>query len=218
MNASPIILSGLILLLVALPTAAQAADTANTRSSTPIRTPSSPAKHVQAPAFTTDGQLLFPADIDRWVTLGASIGMGYNEQDFDPDDPGSFVTVSMPADAYEYFKRHRKFADGTLFARRSYGAVQRLANNRAGFVMGEAGATEIHLIDRQRFRDGFNFAVFMTGQKQAPLLPEGNGCISCHKSDGAFQNTFAQFYPAIRHDIPRAALESSLKRGHVKLQ
>ncbi len=211
-----------ILIVTALAVATapgNAAETRNARTPDTPLTGNAPALSVVKPAgFSADGQLLFPADFDRWITLGASIGMGYNEQDFDPDNPGSFVTVSMPVDAYEYFKRHRKFADGTLFARRSYGAVQRLANNRAGFVMGEAGATEIHLIDRQRFRDGFNFAVFMNGQKQAPLLPEGNGCISCHKSDGAFQNTFAQFYPAIRHDIPRALLESSLKRGHVKLQ
>lgn len=172
---------------------------------------------LRQPQYNAEGQLLFPADVDQWVTLGASLGMGYNEQDFDAENPGVFVTVSMPADAYSYFKRNNHFADGTLFVRRAYGAVQRLANNRSGFVMGEPIASEIHIIDSKRFKDGFNFAVFAEGQKQATILPEGNGCIACHKANGAFQNTFAQFYPAIRHDIPPGKLAASLKLGDVKL-
>jgi hypothetical protein len=96
--------------------------------------------------------------------------------------------------------------------------VQRVSTNRAGFVMGEHSTTEIHVIDRQKFKDGFNFAVFGAGQPQAPILPDGNGCISCHKSDAAFQNVFAQFYPTIRHDIPPAALQAALRKGSVKVE
>ncbi len=175
------------------------------------------ASRLDVPRYSADGQLIYPDNVDSWIVLGASIGMGYNEQDFDAKAPGSFVLVSIEPQAYAYFKKHKKFADGTLFTRRSYPAEQRLSTNRAGFVMGEHRSTEIHIVDRQKFKDGFNFAVFGAGQKQSPILPDGNGCVTCHKTNAAYQNVFAQFYPTIRHDIPKAALQASLSKGSVKL-
>jgi hypothetical protein len=77
--------------------------------------------------------------------------------------------------------------------------------------MGEYTATEIHVVDRQKFKDGFNFAIFEAGQAKANILPDGNGCVSCHTRNGAYEGTFAQFYPTIRHQIPASALAAALK-------
>ena len=34
-----------------------------------------------------------------------------------------------------------------------------------------------------------------------------NACVQCHANDGAFDGTFAQFYPTIRHLIPEDSLK-----------
>jgi YHS domain-containing protein len=167
---------------------------------------------IDVARYTQDGELMFPDDTDHWVVMGASLGMGYNEQNFDPNAPGSFVLVSMEPKAYEYFKKTGHFADGTMFTRNSYDAARRMSTNRAGFVMGDYSATEIHVVDRKRFKDGFNFAIFGPGQTQANILPNGNGCVSCHTKNGAYEAVFAQFYPTIRHRIPAAALAASLRQ------
>ncbi len=44
---------------------------------------------------------------------------------------------------------------------------------------------------------------------QAAAVPPGNPCVECHLRDGAFDGTFAQLYPAIRHKIPSALLHQS---------
>jgi len=173
---------------------------------------------IDVARYTSDGQLIYPDGVENWVVLGASLGMGYNEQDFDPKSPGSFVLVAIEPQAYAYFKKFGRFADGSLFTRSSYPAINRLSTNRSGFVMGEHDATEIHIIDSKRFKDGFNFAIYSGTQKTSAILPDGNGCVSCHKANGAYQNVFAQFYPTIRHQIPPAALAVAMKKGDEKLE
>lgn len=168
------------------------------------------AERMSAARYTAKGELIYPANVENWVVMGASLGMGYNEQDFDPKAPGSFVVVSMEPMAYEYFKKHGHFADGTLFTRSAFEAAQRMSTNRAGFVMGDFIATEMHIVDRKKFKDGFNFAIFGPKQKSAPILPDGNGCVSCHVKNAAYEGVFAQFYPTIRERIPAHALAAAM--------
>lgn len=168
------------------------------------------AERMSAARYNAKGELIYPANVENWVVMGASLGMGYNEQDFDPKAPGSFVVVSMEPKAYEYFKKHGHFADGTLFTRSAYEAAQRMSTNRAGFVMGDFIATEMHIVDRKKFKDGFNFAIFGPQQKSAPILPDGNGCVSCHVKNAAYEGVFAQFYPTIREQIPAHALAAAM--------
>ena len=79
--------------------------------------------------------------------------------------------------------------------------------NRSGFVQRDLDSFEIHLIDKRRTGAGHYFYPFGATDPRAAVLPAGNVCITCHLKNGAFSGTFAQFYPAIRHRIPRANLE-----------
>lgn len=169
-------------------------------------------ERIDVAEYTGAGELIFPANVENWVVMGASLGMGYNEQNFDANAPGSFVVVAMEPKAYDYFKKNGHFADGTMFTRSSYEATHRMSTNRAGFVMGDYTATEMHVVDRKRFKDGFNFAIFGPNQKKAAILPDGNGCVSCHIKNGAYEAVFAQFYPTIRHQIPLDALAAAMKQ------
>jgi len=163
--------------------------------------------------FTASGELLRPANLDQWVFLGASLGMGYNTVDFDPKSPGNLQVVLMEPKAFAHFKAHGNYADGSMFLLSFYAAEQRLSIDRAGFVQGELKNFEIHLLDRAKFAEGRAFYQFAKNDDKATAIPPGSACVECHMRDGAFDGTFAQFYPVIRHAIPPDLLKKSLEKG-----
>ena len=168
---------------------------------------------VDAASFTQSGELLRPANLDEWVFLGASLGMGYNSVDFDPKSPGNFQVVLMEPSAYAHFKTHGRYANGSMFLLSFYPAEQRVSIDRAGFVQGELKNFEIHLLDRSRFAEGRAFYLFGPKDDKGAVLPPGSPCVECHVRDGAFDGTFAQFYPALRHRIPADLLNKSRDKG-----
>jgi hypothetical protein len=147
------------------------------------------------------------------VFLGASLGLGYDEVKRDPDSPGDFQVVLMEPGAYAYFKAHGVYADGSMFLLSLYFTEQRLSIGQAGFAQGELKNFEIHLIERERFAEGRAFYLFRNDAGWAAAVPPGNPCVVCHLRDGAFDGTFAQFYPTIRHRIPSELLHKSLRDG-----
>ena len=82
--------------------------------------------------------------------------------------------------------------------------------NQNGFTQADLTNFEIHLIDPARGADGRAFYTFQADATEGNLLPPGNGCVRCHTQHGAFQGTFAQFYPTIRPLIPAEALARAL--------
>ena len=163
---------------------------------------SPPKSDILDARFTTSGELILPNDLDHWVFLGSSLGMGYSNVEFDPDTPGNFQIVSMEPKAYAEFMRTGKFPDGSMFALAFYGAKSEDSVNEAGFVMGELQLTEIHLKDRTRFPDtGFSFYMFDPGAKQASALNLPNDCVTCHKRDAEHDGVFTQFYPVARNRL-----------------
>jgi hypothetical protein len=166
--------------------------------------------------FTGDGELIKPTDLDKWVFLGTSMGLGYNAAapgaNSPANSPGQFNVVLMEPNAYAYFKANGKYADGTMFLLSFYGTDQKLSIARSGIVQGDLSNYEIHLLDRSH-ADGRRFFPFSTQATRSRALPAGNECAQCHLKDGAFAGTFAQFYPAIRNDIPKEALKKALEKG-----
>ena len=167
------------------------------------------AGKVDVAKFTTTGLLQKPADLDQWVFLGASLGMGYNAAAFDPKRPGQFQVVLMEPQAYRQFIAAGAYPDGAMFLLSFYDSEQKVSINRSGFVQRDLDSFEIHLIDRQRPGEGHYFYPFGANDTEAVVLPPGNPCVTCHLKNGAFSGTFAQFYPAIRHRIPKALLDKS---------
>ncbi len=164
---------------------------------------------VDVAKFDNDGQLIVPLDIDQWVFLGSSLGMGYSQSNFDPDSPGMFQIVRMEPTAYQAFLDTGRFVDGTMFSLHFYGSENEISINRSGFVMGELQFAEIHLKDSDRFPDGFNFYNINNGQKVSAAISLPNECVECHKRDGAYDGVFTQFYPVIRDRVPSASIATS---------
>lgn len=157
---------------------------------------------VDVAGFTAEGRLRRPDNLDEWVFLGASLGMGYNAAAFDPKAPGQFQVVLMEPKAYRQLLQTGAYPDGAMFLLSFYNSEQKASINRSGFVQRDLDSFEIHLIDRRRPGEGHFFYPFGAKDQQAEVLPAGNPCIQCHLKDGAFDGTFAQFYPTIRHLIP----------------
>jgi len=163
---------------------------------------------VDVATFTADGQLRRPSNLDEWVFLGTSLGMGYNARAFDPNAPGQFQVVLMEPQAYRKFVATGAYPDGAMLLLSFYDSEQKVSINRSGFVQRDLDSFEIHLIDKRRAGEGHYFYPFGATDGEAAVLPPGNACIECHLKNGAFSGTFAQFYPTIRHRIPAANLKA----------
>ena len=168
-------------------------------------------KPLDAAQFNAAGKLLKPANLDEWVFLGTSLGMGYNPGSFNAARPGQFQVALIEPNAYRYFVKNRSFAPGSMLLLSFYNAdTQSRSINQNGFTQADLTNFEIHIIDPACGSDGRAFYTFQADATEGNLLPPGNGCVRCHTQHGAFQGTFAQFYPTIRPLIPPEALARAL--------
>lgn len=170
---------------------------------------------IDIPAYDPKGRLLKPEGLLDWVFMGTSLGMGYSQMAFDEDDPGMFQVVLMEPQGFRFFQQNGYFANGTMFGLLFYGSAHRVSINRSGFVLGGEMGVQVHVIDKERFADGhafFNLGPYEQAGASAPL-PPGNGCVSCHKTNGAHDGVFAQFYPRLKPLIPKAELAAAMARG-----
>ena len=78
------------------------------------RSPSPSGEPAVRPQYTADGALRRPADVDRWILVGASLGLGYS--DATEDGPGMFHRVYLEPTAYDHYRETGRFRDGTMLA------------------------------------------------------------------------------------------------------
>jgi hypothetical protein len=166
--------------------------------------------------FTADGKLQKPADLANWVFLGASLGMGYNPGSFNADRPGQFQIALMEPTAYQHFVQTGHYAPGSMFLLSFFDSdTQKRSINQNGFTQAELTNFEIHLVDPAK-ADGRTFYLFGAKSTEGNPLPQGNACARCHNAHGAFEGTFAQFYPTIRPLIPKEALERAARDHDIR--
>jgi hypothetical protein len=168
---------------------------------------------VDVATFDANDRLLLPANIDEWIFLGSSLGMGYSQEEFDTGSPGMFQIARIEPQAYRAFVETGNFVDGTMIALHFYGSQNEISINRAGFVMGSLHFMEIHYKDSNRFPDGFNFYTFQNDETAAAAIPLPNDCVTCHKRDGAYDGVFVQFYPTIHEHLPERVRASLARHG-----
>ena len=163
-----------------------------------------------------DGKLQKPADLDRWVLLGTSLGMGYNPGSFNAARPGQFQVALMEPTAYRYFVEHGTYAPGSMFLLSFYDAdAQERSINQHGFTQADLTNYEIHLVDPDD-EEGHRFYMFGPQSTAGDPVAPGSACVRCHVQHGAFDGTFAQFYPTIRPRIPQEALDKALQDHDIR--
>jgi hypothetical protein len=175
------------------------------------------AKALQIAKVSQGGKLQKPADLESWIFLGTSLGMGYNPGSFNAEHPGQFQVVLMEPNAYRHFVKNGSYAPGSMFLLSFYNTDQHKRSiNQNGFTQADLTNYEIHLIDPSRGEDGRTFFVFGANDIEGAPLPAGNNCVNCHVKHGAFQGTFAQFYPTLRPLIPQEALERAARDHDIR--
>jgi hypothetical protein len=175
-----------------------------------------PGDTLDIARVTSDGKLQKPADLDSWVFLGTSLGMGYNPGSFNAARPGQFQVALMEPTAYRYFVKNGTYAPGSMFLLSFYDADKQVRSiNQNGFTQADLTNYEIHLID-PKSQEGHTFYMFGPDSANGNPVAAGNACVRCHVKHGAFEGTFAQFYPTIRPRIPKEALEKALQDHDIR--
>jgi len=175
------------------------------------------AQALSVARLTADGKLQKPADLANWVFLGTSLGMGYNPGSFNAAHPGQFQVVLMEPTAWQHFEKHGDYAPGSMFLLAFYNADKQARSiNQNGFTQADLTNYEIHLIGPKEGAERHGFYMFGADSRQGSRLPPGNACARCHTDHGAFDGTFAQFYPTLRPLIPKEALERAAKDHDIR--
>lgn len=147
------------------------------------------------PGYSLEGALRRPADVERWVLVGASLGLGYS--DATDEGPGMFHRVYLEPTAYDHYLRTRRFRDGTMLALAIRQPSRRVPPSRAGWTEGEFAALELAVKDPGRFPGAWAYFDFGRDAATARALPASR-CQTCHAEHAAADNVFVQFYPQLR--------------------
>ncbi len=158
--------------------------------------PAPPARAL--PRYTVEGALRRPAGVERWVLVGASLGLGYS--DATEDGPGMFHRVYLEPGAYDHYIRTGRFAAGTMLALSIRQPDRRVPPSRAGWTEGALAALELAVKDPGRFPGGWAYFDFGREAAAARALP-ARRCQACHAEHAAEDNVFVQFYPTLR-EVP----------------
>jgi Cytochrome P460 len=147
------------------------------------------------PSYTSTGALHRPAEVERWVLVGTSLGLGYS--DATEAGPGMFHRVYLEPTAYDHYVRTGGFRDGTMLALVIRRPAQRVPPSRAGWTEGDLAAVELAVKDPGRFPGGWAYFDFGRAAPTARALPPER-CARCHAEHAARDNVFVQFYPQLR--------------------
>lgn len=169
----------------------------------PGQTSSTPTTNNEldaVPRYTDDGLLKRPKGYERWVFVGASLGLSYSEH-ARPSGADTFHHVYLDPNAYDHFVRTGTFPDPTQLVLEIHRRGERAAPARQGYFEGERLAVEVALKDSSRFEEGWAYFDFSNGKTTSePFAP--HQCYSCHVEHAADDNVFTQFYPVLRRLKP----------------
>jgi hypothetical protein len=150
---------------------------------------------ANAPTYTADGKLKFPADYREWVYLTTGMDMSYRPMA--GMDHSMFDNVFVNPEAYKAFVQTGIWPDKTMLVlearvARSKGSINKKGHFQTTEVMGR----EVHVKDQTRFPGKWAFFSSEDGVT-ANLLPKEMECYSCHEQHAAVDTTFVQFYPTL---------------------
>jgi hypothetical protein len=178
--------------------------------------PAAGAKQLETARLTPAGKMQKPEGLERWIFLGTSLGMGYNPGSFNADHPGQFQVVLMEPNAYRHFVQTGSYAPGSMFLLNFFNSdEQKRSINQNGFTQADLTNFEIHVID-PKGAEGHSFYLFGANDKEGNPTPADSACVRCHVDHGAFNGTFAQFYPTLRPMIPKEALEKAAQDHNIR--
>jgi hypothetical protein len=145
------------------------------------------------PQFTSDNQLLKPADYRDWVYLSSGLGMNYSAEAGGHD---MFTNVFVPRWAYQEFLKSGAWPDQTTFVVEERSAESRGSINKHGHYQTDLMGIGVEVKDN-RLPDKWAYYNFDEDTKSAKANPK-EGCFSCHENHAAVEHSFVQFYPTLK--------------------
>jgi Cytochrome P460 len=156
------------------------------------------AAAADGPQFTPDGQLVRPDDYREWVYLSSGLGMSYGAAPTEhADHPPVFDNVFVNRPAYKSFLQTGKWPDKTMFVLEIRSSGSKASINKDGRFQTERVGLSAEVKDEARFPGKWAFFGFGHGESAGKMIPATGACYSCHKQNGAVDNTFVQFYPTL---------------------
>jgi Cytochrome P460 len=166
---------------------------------------------ANAPRFTTNGRMEFPAQYREWVYLSTGFNMSYSPQARMGHD--MFDNVFVNPQSYRAFLETGTWPDKTVMVLELRGTGSDRALNKAGSYQGaEVMGVEVHVKDSARFDGEWAFFGF-SGTEPATMVPKSANCYSCHEEHAAVDRTFVQFYPTL---LPIATKKGTLARSYLE--
>jgi hypothetical protein len=161
-----------------------------------------------APTYTKEGDLNFPANYREWVYLTSGIDMSYTATG--TTDHHMFDNVFVNPTSYRSFLATGTWPDKTTFILENRGAENPISINKRGHTQGaEIMGTEIHVKDGGKW----SFYDLPDNAKVANLIPPPASCYTCHEAHGAVDTTFVQFYPTL---LPIATQKHTLSPSYLR--
>jgi hypothetical protein len=161
---------------------------------TPQASRSNPADS-NAPVYTADGGLKFPANYREWIYLTSGVDMSYGPAM--NMGHSMFDNVFVNPEAYKSFLQTGTWPDKTVLVLEARKAGSKNSINKNGhYQTGEIMGREVHVKDVARFEGKWAFFTFDEGDT-GKLLPKEMDCYSCHQQHAAVDTTFVQFYPTL---------------------
>lgn len=165
-------------------------------------------QQASAPQYTKDGMLILPADYREWIFLSSGLGMTYGPAGAaDANGNPRFDNVFVTPGAYKSFLKTGTWPEKTMFILEVRKGETKVSINNGGRVQTELVAIEAEVKDTARFPGGWAF-FNLTASTEAKQIGASASCYSCHRQNGAVDNTFVQFYPTL--------LEVARQKGTLK--
>ena len=162
------------------------------------------------PRFTSDGQLLRPANYREWIYLSSGLGMTYGvvETVVNGAVGQRFDNVFVTPQAYKAFLQTGTWPDKTMFILEVRSSTTKGSINKGGHYQEDVVGLEAHVKDEARFPNKWAFFDLGTSAPSAKALAANSRCQTCHAKSGAVDDTFVQFYPTL---IPVAKAKHTFK-------
>jgi hypothetical protein len=155
--------------------------------------PVDPSAMDEAPRYVGD-RLERPRGYERWIAVGASLGLGYSEN-ASPHE--AFHQVFIAPSAFDAFRETGCFPEGTMLALEIAAVGSSVLPARTGRFADVREALEIAVKDRRQ-PGGWAYYSFGDGTRATAPPFKASDCASCHRTHAQTDNVFTQFYPRLR--------------------
>jgi hypothetical protein len=142
-----------------------------------------------------DGETLVrPRGYERWVAVGASLGLGYSAEGSGHE---AFHQVLITPSAFDAFVESGAFPEGTMLALEIAAAGSSVLPARTGRFADVREVLELAVKDKRQ-PSGWAYYSFGDGTRATARPFPASDCASCHRTHAQTDSVFTQFYPKLR--------------------